>query len=102
MPRNTSGLKRTAGPGRPKGSPNKHTQATEAAWEQFIGSEAYFENAKYRIIQGKAPHVESYWIHKTHGPEATRLELTGKDGGPMRWHDHFQLPAPPAPLKPKK
>lgn len=78
--RNTSGLKRTAGPGRPKGSKNKISQEIE----KFFASPAYAANAKARMLDGKAAHLETYWLNKLNGKPTESLELTGGNGGPVR------------------
>lgn len=78
--RNTSGLKRTAGPGRPKGAKNKISHEIQ----QFFESPAYAVNAKTRILDGKAPHLETYWLNKLNGKPTESIELGGTGGGPVR------------------
>jgi len=73
--RNTSGLKRTAGPGRPKGGKNKRTKEMEALWREFFESEGYIDAAKHRVAQGKAPHLENYWLQKLNGKPTEHVEL---------------------------
>ncbi len=59
--------------GRPKGSLNKGTPDLKAFWREFFVSEAWRDNATYRIIQGKAPHLETYLLARCFGlpPKAT-------------------------------
>lgn len=52
-------------------------------WREFLESEAYIDNAKYRVIQGKAPHLESYWVNKLNGKPVEHHEVTGAEGGPV-------------------
>jgi hypothetical protein len=82
MPRNLSGLKR-GGPGRPKGAPNKATRELKAFWGEFFESDAYRESAKDRIMQGKAPQLESYLLAKVYGKPTEVLEQIGPQAGPI-------------------
>ena len=77
---NQSGLKRTAGPGRPKGSKSRLTKEIT----QFFESKEYATSAKRRMTDGKAPHLEAYWLNKLHGKPVEQHEVTGADGGPVR------------------
>lgn len=77
---NQSGLKRTAGPGRPKGSKNKITKAID----DFFGSSTYQDNAKQRMLDGKAPHLETYFLNKIEGKPVEIHQHEGADGGPVR------------------
>ena len=81
---NTSGLKRTAGPGRPKGSKDKIAQRVLLEMQQFFASPAYAASVKERTLAGKAPHLESYWLNKLHGKPVELHEITGAEGGPLR------------------
>ena len=83
MARNTRGLKRTAGPGRPKGSQNTATKEFKAFWLEFYESTAYRASAKARILKGKAPHLESYTLAKLFGKPVDEHVVTGADGGPV-------------------
>lgn len=76
---NTHGLRR-GGPGRPKGSKNKLTKEIEL----FFESKVYADAAKARMVQGKAPHLETYWLNQIIGKPVERHELTGDEGGPVR------------------
>jgi hypothetical protein len=60
VPRNTSGLKRDAGPGRPKGSKNKATVAIKEWLANVFDSEEWRQSAIKRMVSGKAPHLEGH------------------------------------------
>ena len=62
MPRNTSGLKRTAGPGRPKGAVNASTRAVREFALELVESPEWQASARARILAGKAPHLEAYLL----------------------------------------
>jgi len=65
----------------------------EAVWREFFESDGYIDSAKFRVAQGRAPHLESYWLQKLNGKPVERIEHSGPDGGPIEVHDHFALPA---------
>ena len=71
--RNTSGLRR--GGGRVKGVPNRTTHEIKQFAVRFLGSDAYVENAKHRVIQGKAPHLEVLWHHYAYGKPKETVHL---------------------------
>jgi len=75
MPRNTSGLKRTAGPGRPKGLPNKATRQIKEFGEQLFKSKAYKDSITKRILDGKAPAVEIHLMNLTFGKPKEQIEI---------------------------
>ena len=86
--RNTSGLRR-GGPGRPAGSKNKHTKEMNAFWQGVLEGEEYLQAAYKRVLEGKAPHLESYWLNKVNGKPVERHEVTGQGGGPVTVvHEH--------------
>lgn len=70
------------GPGRPKGVPNKATAEVRAFWEGFVGSDKYLKSAAKRILAGRAPHLEAYWLKRLFG-EKSELEISGPDGRPV-------------------
>jgi len=80
MPRLFDGT--TPGPGRPKGSLNKATKEIKDFWEGFYGSPTYLKSAKARILKGRAPHLEAYWLKRLFG-EKSELEVTGPEGRPL-------------------
>lgn len=63
-------------------------------WALFLASQSYCTSAKSRILDGKAPHLETYWVNKIHGKPVERYELSGPEGGPIEVHDHFAVPPP--------
>jgi hypothetical protein len=91
--RNTNGLRR-GGPGRRKGVPNKATCELKEFWTEFFESAAYRENAKDRIMQGKAPQLESDLLAKVYGKPTDQLEVSGPKGTTISVHDHFALQEP--------
>lgn len=73
MPRNTSGLRR-GGPGRPKGVPNKATRDIQAFSRAQLEDPAYVAALRERLIEGKAPHMETLLAHYAYGkPKDTML-----------------------------
>lgn len=65
-------LKKTAGPGRPPGMPNKATRIAKDLAESILDDD-YMERLKQRVKAGKAPHMEQllwqYWQGKPKGPD---------------------------------
>lgn len=76
MPRNTSGLKRTAGPGRPKGLKNKVTLEMREWYARLMDSKAYRASARERILTGRAPHLESH-VHAVLMPKTEQAQIAG-------------------------
>lgn len=76
--RNTSGLRRTAGPGRPKGLPNRATREFKAWAEQFFKSPDYRRSAERRILSGKAPQLETYLAQLLYGKPKESIEIDDK------------------------
>ena len=72
-------LKRTAGPGRTKGSKNKKTIERDAmAWAaEFFKSDEYLASATRRTLSGRAPHLEGYWLPRIHGKAPDKVEVSG-------------------------
>ena len=66
------------GPGRPEGVPNKATAEMKAWLEGFLAGEAYRENAKGRVLKGRASHLETLWHHYAYGQPKQEIELTGR------------------------
>ncbi len=77
MPRNTSGLKRSAGPGRPKGSQNRATKEFKQWAENFLKSEAYRRSAEQRILRGRSPQLEVYIAQLMYGKPKDQVEMSG-------------------------
>jgi hypothetical protein len=74
MAKNISGLKR-GGPGRKPGVPNKATQDVKTFCQEFMGSEEYRENAKRRVLRGRAPHLETLMMHYAYGKPKETIAL---------------------------
>ena len=68
MERNTTGLKRNAGPGRPKGALNKVTVAAKGFCKQLADDPAYRESLQRRLLKGTlAPGLEMMVWHYAYG-----------------------------------
>lgn len=78
MPRGNPQYLRRGGPGRPKGSKNKRTKEMAALWEEFLASDGYIDSAKLRVVRGKAPHLESYWLNQIIGKPVERHDIRGE------------------------
>lgn len=76
MPRNTSGLKRSAGPGRPKGLPNKATRQIKEFGEKLFKSREYRDSITKRILDGRAPAVEIHLMNLTFGKPKEQVEIS--------------------------
>ena len=82
MSRNIRGLRR-GGPGRPKGSKNKHTPEIKAWAAQLFDSPEWRESARKRIVAGKAPHLEGH-VLQVLIPKVSKHEVTGANGRPIQ------------------
>jgi hypothetical protein len=73
VPRNTRGLKRTAGPGRPKGRPNQATLELRRLAEQIIDNPEYLQKLTQAMIDRTvAPAVEvMLWAYAKGRPTAS-------------------------------
>ena len=69
--------------GRPKGSKNKYSTEYWAQVQAFYSSEKYRTSAEFRVIQGKAPHLEGYHLQMLHGKPVEHHEHSGPDGKPV-------------------
>lgn len=75
--------------GRPRGAPNKTTLEERDYWRLFFDSEDYRVNAKTRMLEGKAPHLEGFLLAKTYGKPTEHIALSDGKGGPVRIvHEH--------------
>ena len=91
---NTIGLKRTAGPGRPKGGRN----ALSLEMECFLASKEYQASAKQRILDGKAPHLEAHILQCV--LPKTDHQVIGLDTATIRQIVHqYALPAAAEPAQ---
>ena len=75
--RNTSGLRKGPGPGRPKGSKNKATREVKEWFADLFADPAWRESAKRRMIQGKAPHLESHGLSVLM-PKTDKTQVSGE------------------------
>lgn len=69
--------------GRQKGTPNKATAELKELWGGFFRTDTYRDSASRRILDGKAPHLESYLLALIHGKPTERHELSDPDGLPL-------------------
>lgn len=49
-----------------------------AFWRGVLESQAYQDNAVQRVIEGKAPHIENYWVQKLNGRPIEKHEHSGE------------------------
>jgi hypothetical protein len=64
------------GKGRPVGATNYVTRDLREYWHAFFGSEEWRATAKRRILNGTAPHLESYLLQRIYGKPTERIALT--------------------------
>lgn len=72
------------GPGRPKGSENKATKDFKEWAEKFFSSPKWRKSAEQRMVEGKAPHLETYALALLCGKPTDKVEHSGAGGGPMK------------------
>jgi hypothetical protein len=76
------------GPGRPKGLPNKSTQAAREAIAAFVdGNADRLQGWLDQIAEEKGPQAafECFsTLLEYHVPKLARQEITGKDNGPVK------------------
>lgn len=78
MSRNTIGLKRGGGPGRPKGVPNRATLDAREFCAGIVCDPAYQDALRRRALAGKlAPAIECLLWHYAHGKPNQHVEQTG-------------------------
>jgi hypothetical protein len=70
--------------GRPKGAENKATREFKEWAEQFFTSQQWRASAQKRMLQGKAPHLESYALALLCGRPKESHEHSGEGGGPIQ------------------
>ena len=71
----TRGLRK--GGGRPKGAPNKATREFKDAARAFVESPAYRQSAERRMVSGKAPHLELFFLQHAYGKPKEQVDLGG-------------------------
>lgn len=75
--------------GRAKGVPNKSTREIRDELAQLFTPD-YFKALPARLADGKlAPQLESKLLAYRFGEPAQTLQLTGKDGEPIRVNHHY-------------
>lgn len=62
--------------GRPKGALNIATRQLKEFWHEFFTSEEYRRKAKQRILDGCAPHLESYLLNRIYGKPLEQVEVS--------------------------
>ena len=65
------------GPGRPKGSKNAFPREFKAWLTELLQSEAYQAAAGLRVVEGKAPYLETLGAHWLHGKPTESLKVEG-------------------------
>lgn len=65
-------------PGRPKGTPNSTTLAAREVAMSLL-DETWRENARQRILAGKAPHLETSLMHYAWGKPKDTLAVESTD-----------------------
>ena len=83
MPRKSNLPPGVAGPGRPKGVPNKATRDIKVAYEKILTDPDYRESLRRRLIRGTAGPMEVTMHHYVYGKPKETTEVTGKDGEPL-------------------
>ena len=84
--RNTGNLK-PGGPGRPKGSRNRITieRSLLLRAEECFNSAEYWERSAWpRILKGRAPHLELYFLQRIYGKPVDAIEPAGEAKKPVR------------------
>jgi hypothetical protein len=66
-----------AGRGRPKGAVNKTTREIKTFAMRFLSSPDYVANAKARVLEGDAAHLEVLWHHYAYGKPKESLQISG-------------------------
>jgi hypothetical protein len=64
--------------GRPKGIPNKATREIKEASRLIVEDEAYTVSLKTRLLEGKAPHMETLLFHYAYGKPKDVTEHEGE------------------------
>lgn len=83
MPRNTSGLKRGGGTGRPKGVPNKATVEIKVLARRLLSDPEYQDALERRLRRGTAGAVEPLLYHYGYGKPKETVEHEGTIS--VRW-----------------
>src|SRR5262245_50961622 len=90
MARNTTGLKRTAGPGRPKGALNKVTREVRQICTSLVDNPTYQARLQQRLLSGKlSPAVEVMLWSYAYGKPKESIEVTGANGEPVSYRFVF-------------
>ena len=64
------------GRGRPPGATNLVNREFKDCWHLFLTSQEYRDSAKKRILEGSAPHLESYLLNRIYGRPKEMLEVS--------------------------
>jgi hypothetical protein len=64
------------GRGRPRGATGLIQREFKECWHLFLNSDEYRDNAKRRILSGRAPHLESYLLNRIYGKPQEQVAVT--------------------------
>lgn len=72
--------------GRPKGRRNNKTveKTLLMRMQPWIDGDEYTANVQTRILRGRAPHAESYFLQRLHGKPVEQVELSGSTAKPIK------------------
>jgi len=99
--RNINGLKRGAGPGRPKGVPNKASLEAKAACTALVDDPGYRRALAARLRSGKlAPAVETMLWYYAKGKPKDHVDVGGPQRMIISWMSNDEPSESLPPVKP--
>lgn len=78
-------LRRGGAPGRKAGVPNKATREFKVAAREFVESPAYRTSAERRMTNGKAPHLELFFLQHAYGKPKEVTDHQGQISLRVTW-----------------
>lgn len=67
--------------------PNKATQEIKEASRLLVEDEVYVASLKVRLVEGKAPHMETLLFHYAYGKPKETTELGGEVRLVVTWQE---------------